>query len=228
MILTRSDHQAGRKRLQSRLATRVHRRGAPLRYVVMGEQHPLGTMADPRELLRALKALGLIELPTPAEQARAEQVSGGRALWRLECAHHLAGAAETQVLMAGGAAADAGHGSTPILWAGWEFYGGAGMADDAARVGLLVAMTRRLAEHIMVMVARKQRGDGDELLSPLVNPALPVVEALAGLLQAAAVETSGADEPRAGLPQVIDQLRSMADLLETMTPREYLQSADRK
>ena len=31
----------------------------------MGEQHPLGTMADPRELLRALKALGLIELPTP-------------------------------------------------------------------------------------------------------------------------------------------------------------------
>ena len=87
---------------------------------------------------------------------------------------------------------------------------------------LLVGMTRRLAEHIMVMVARKQRGDGDELLSPLVNPALPVVEALAGLLQAAAVETSGADEPRAGLPQVIDQLRSMADLLETMTPREYL------
>lgn len=78
------------------------------------------------------------------------------------------------------------------------------------------------------MVARKQRGDGDELLSPLVNPALPVVEALAGLLQAAAVETSCADEPRAGLPQVIDQLRSIADLLETMTPREYLQSADRK
>ena len=70
-------------------------------------------------------------------------------MWRLECAHHLAGAAETQVLMAGGAAADAGHGATPILWAGWEFYGGAGMADDAARVGLLVAMTRRLAEHIM-------------------------------------------------------------------------------
>ena len=52
--------------------------------------------------------------------------------------------------------------------------------------------------------------------------------ALAWLLQAAAVETSCADEPRAGLPQVIDQLRSIADLLETMTPREYLQSADRK
>ena len=53
-------------------------------------------------------------------------------------------------------------------------------------------------------------------------PALPVATALAGLLDAAAMETGGQDEqPRAGLPQIVEQLRAMADLLETMTPTEH-------
>ncbi len=73
----------------------------------------------------------------------------------------------------------------------------------------------------MLMVARKRRGEGDELLSPLVMPALAVCEALAGLLNAAAVESAGEDErPRAELPRVVEQLRGMADLLETMTPKD--------
>jgi hypothetical protein len=49
-----------------------------------------------------------------------------------------------------------------------------------------------------------------------------VAQALAGLIGAAATETGGEDDqPRAALPQVVDQLRGMADLLETITPAEH-------
>jgi len=188
----------------------------------MGEEHPMGVMADPRELLRALKALGAIDrMPAPDEAAQMERSTGGQELWRLECAHHLAGAVEAQVLMADGAAVDAGYESTPVLQAGWEFYGGANTGEDAARVALLEAMSRRLIDQLTLMVARKRRGDGDELLSPLVMPALPIASALAGVLHAGALESGEHDDPRKGLPQVVDQLRGMADLLETMTPSEY-------
>jgi hypothetical protein len=37
----------------------------------------------------------------------------------------------------------------------------------------------------------------------------------------AALETGEQQHPRKGLPQVVDQLRGMADMLETMTPSEY-------
>ena len=79
-------------------------------------------------------------------------------------------------------------------------------------------MARRLVDQVMLMVARKRRGEGDELLSPLVMPALPVATALADLLDAAVLESGGDDRPRAGLPRVVERLRGMADLLETMTP----------
>ncbi len=99
--------------------------------------------------------------------------------------------------MAAGTAADAAQKDTtaPVLLAGWEFFVSAGVKDDAARVGLLVVIAKRLGDQIMLMVARKRRGEGDELLSPLVMPALAVCEALAGLLNAAAVESAGEDEP---------------------------------
>jgi len=159
-------------------------------------------------------------LPSEREHLTAERAAGSPELWRLQCAHHLAGAVEAQVLMAAGAAADVAHGDlAPVMLAGWELYAGAGMEGDAARIGLLIAMTKRLGDQIMLMVARHQRGDGDEPLSPLVTPALAVCEALARVLDAAAVETAGEDEhPRAGLPRVGGQLRAIADLLETMTP----------
>ena len=119
----------------------------------MGEPNPMGVMADPRELLRAMKALGVTDrMPGPGEVADMERRAGGQAVWRLECAHHLAGALEVQVLMAGGACVDAGIESTPVLMAGWEFHDGAGVADDAARVGLLLSMARRLTDQVMLMV----------------------------------------------------------------------------
>jgi len=98
-------------------------------------------MADPGELLRALQLLEAIDrLPTQRELRAAQRVAGSRELWRLQCAHHLAGAVEAQVLMAAGAAADVADVDTaPVLLAGWELYSGAGVQGDAARIGLLVA-----------------------------------------------------------------------------------------
>lgn len=64
------------------------------------------------------------------------------------------------------------------------------MEGDAARIGLMVAMAKRLGDQIMLMVARQRRGGGDELLSPLVMPALAVCEALASVLNYAGRDRS--------------------------------------
>jgi hypothetical protein len=182
----------------------------------------MGVMADSEELLRALTALGAIRMPTGREQDQAQRAAGGPELWRVQCAHHLAGAVECQVLMAAGAVPAVKENATPLLLAGWELFTGAGTAEDAARVGLLLTIARRLTDAIMLIVARQRRGEGDELLSPLIMPALAVGEALTGLLDAAAHESGGEDEqPRRELFTVVEQLRGMAALLETMTPEQY-------
>ncbi len=193
----------------------------------MGEPRPeLGVMADPEELIDALHALGAIRAPTRAERARIEGQAASRELLRLECAHHLAGAVEMQVLMAGGAAAGARGGpaaeaSMRVLMAGWELFSGAGAEQDDARVGLLSALAGRLNDAVMLMVARWRRGEGDELLSPLVMPALVLTGAVATLLRAAAEESGGGEDPRRELVQVVGQLRSTAEVLESMIPAEH-------
>jgi hypothetical protein len=131
-------------------------------------------MAAPEELIDALHALGAIRAPSRAERARIERQSASRELLRLECAHHLAGAVEMQVLMAAGAAADAieeptAEDSTRVLMAGWELVSGVSADQDDARVGLLAALAGRLNDAIMLMVVRWRRGEGAELLSPLVD-----------------------------------------------------------
>jgi hypothetical protein len=183
-------------------------------------------MASPEELIDALHALGAIRAPSRAERARIERQSASRELLRLECAHHLARAVEMQVLMAAGAAADAieeptAEDSTRVLMAGWELFSGAGADQDDARVGLLAALAGRLNDAIMLMVARWRRGEGDELLSPLVMPALVLGGALATLLRAAAEESGGGDDPRRELAQVVEQMRSTAEILESMIPPEH-------
>ena len=98
--------------------------------------------------------------------------------------------------MAGGRAVDAGCQDSAVLRAGWQVYSGMGVADDdAARVGVLVALTSRLVEYLLVMTARKRRGDGDELLSPLVMTVLPLASAVRDLLQVAVAETSAEPTP---------------------------------
>jgi hypothetical protein len=74
--------------------------------------------------------------------------------------------------------------------AGWELFSGASADQDDARVGLLAALAGRLNDAIMLMVARWRRGEGDELLSPLVMPALVLGAALATLLRASAEEVA--------------------------------------
>ncbi|MGH3571748.1 MAG: hypothetical protein ACRDR6_22790 [Pseudonocardiaceae bacterium] len=186
----------------------------------MSQQHAMGTMADPHDLLRALKALAAIDrMPSVEEHVEMQASAGGEQLWRLECAHHLAGVAEAQALMAAGRAVDAGCDGSAVLLSGWQVYSGMGIEDDdAARVGVLAAIAARLVEYLMVMTARKRRRDGDELLSPLVMTVLPLASAARDLLKAAVAETSGEAEPRAGLPTITDNLRAMADLLDSMTP----------
>jgi hypothetical protein len=105
--------------------------------------------------------------------------------------------------------------------AGWELFTGAGADHDDARMGLLAALAGRLNDAIMLMVARWRRGEGDELLSPLVMPALVLGGALATLLRAAAEESGGGENPRRELGQVVEQLRSTAEILERMIPHEH-------
>ena len=187
----------------------------------MGDPHAMGTMATPRELLAAMKAIGAIDrLPTGREEAAMAADAGGAVLWRLVCAHHLAGAAEAQVLMAAGTAADAGAEATAILQAGWDVYSGANINEDGSRVGLLAAMADRLTNYLLVITARIRLGEGSDELSPLVMTALPIASVVCDLLKAAAHETAGEDRPRADFPQLTASLRGMADLLDTMTPRE--------
>jgi hypothetical protein len=105
--------------------------------------------------------------------------------------------------------------------AGWELFSGASADQDEARVGLLAALAGLLNDAIMLMVARWPRGEGDELLSPPVMPALVLGGALATLLRAAAEESSGGDDPRRQLAQVVEQMRSTAETLERMIPPEH-------
>ena len=86
--------------------------------------------------------------------------------------------------------ADAAGLSGAALLAGWSCTSGASVEGDAARIGLVVAMAKRLGDQIMLMVARQRRGGGDELLSPLVMPALAVCEALASVLNYAGRDRS--------------------------------------
>ena len=187
----------------------------------------MGTMADPEELLDALHALGAIRAPTAPERERMAHEARTRELWRLETAQYLAGVVELQLLMAGGAAADAVEEqtpatATPILLAGWKWFSGGAAPDDDARVGLLAVLAHRLNEMLMLMVARWRKGEGDELLSPLLMPSLAIASTLEQLLKATAEETSGNPDPRRELGEVAEHLRHTADVLESMTPAEHL------
>lgn len=67
-------------------------------------------------------------------------------------------------------------------------------------IGVLLALTRRLADQVMRLTARLRRGDADDGLSPLVMPSLLAAEGVQGLLTAAANEAQGSTvHPRAGL-----------------------------
>lgn len=86
-------------------------------------------------------------------------------------------------------------------------------------MGLLAALAGRLNDAIMLMVARWRRGAGDELLSPLVMPALVLGGALATLLRAAAEESGGGYDPRRELAQVGQPRRSAGGSVDELVLR---------
>ena len=146
-------------------------------------------------------------MPTGLEEAETERRAGGRALWRLKCAQHLAGAVEIQVLMAAGPAADAGHGDIPSTLTGREFYAGAGAADDAARIGVLLALTRRLADQVMLLTARILHGSSSRIMESdgLLVSHREVVEGSGRRVH------SITDEGRVTLDQLRRALRELAE-----------------
>jgi len=78
-----------------------------------------------------MTAIGLLQRGlTGAEQAAETSWVGGEELHRLQMAHALAGAAEMQVLMAAGAAADAGADPAKITRASVFAYTGANWDSD--------------------------------------------------------------------------------------------------
>ena len=179
----------------------------------------MGTMADPEELLDALHALGAIRAATAQERERMAYEAGTREVWRLGTAQHLAGVVELELLMAGGTAADAVEEqtpatATPILLAGWEWFsGGAAPGDDARRAA--VSPGAPVERMLMLMVTRWRKGEGDELLSPLLMPSHAIAGTLEQLLKATAGETSGDPDPRRELGEVAEHLRHTANVLDS-------------
>jgi hypothetical protein len=168
----------------------------------MGEtREDLGTMADPGELAAALTVIGLLQRGlTDAEQARETERAGGVELHRLEMAHALAGAAEMQVLMAAGAAADAGADPAKITRASNMAYQGANCDDDETTVVLL-------ASQLMVMVADSHAGRAEVPL--VIYPGMLVAAGLEKLLEAA----TSPGQRTALLREAAAALRGGADLV---------------
>src|SRR5260370_12312867 len=95
-------------------------------------------MAGPADLVTALVQVGLLKRAfTGTELAAETDRAGGAELFRLEMAHALAGAADMQILMAAGAAADAGAEPARIMRAtGFAHTAANCEKEDAAQVTL--------------------------------------------------------------------------------------------
>ncbi|MBN1174900.1 MAG: hypothetical protein JXA67_22265 [Micromonosporaceae bacterium] len=182
------------------------------------EAHALGTMADPGDLVEALRVLGLIErVLTPAEAAAEQERAGGLELWRLEVAHTLAGVVEMQTLMATTTAADAGADPTRINLAPARAFFGANVDvdDDLARVTLLRVLADRLQALLMISVARWKRGEG--AVPRLVLPAFLTTTAVEAMLAQAATEPGGRAP---ALDQIAGQLRGALEMIEEWAAAE--------
>ncbi len=184
----------------------------------MGEvRRGLGTMADPAELVAAMTAIGLLQRGfTGTEQAAEIGQAGGEELHRLQMAHALAGAAEMQVLMAAGAAADAGADPAKITRASAFAYTGANCdSDDDTKFMLVRVQAQRLASQLMVTAADSRAGRAG--LPLMVYPAMLVATALQNLLDATSIDDA-ADRARA-LREAAAALAGGAEIAGEMAAR---------
>ncbi|MGW3628061.1 hypothetical protein [Streptomyces sp. NPDC000880] len=182
----------------------------------MAQYTDAGTVSSTTEILQALTALGLLKRPfSPKELPEEEQRAGGPEMLRLRMAHALAGMAEMQVMHAAIAAGEAGHDGTALIRAAEYLYEGADLenGDGEAQVAVLRLLSQRLADMLMLMTAAIRRGDATGL--PLVvMPAMGVASALSTVMGTATRKP----EECGGKPlqEAADQLRGMADALDTL------------
>jgi hypothetical protein len=170
-------------------------------------------MASPAELVAAMRAIGLLQRGfTAAESAAETRRAGGEELHRLQMAHALAGAADMQVLMAAGVAADAGADPAKITRASTFAYTGANCdSDDDTKFTLVRVQAQRLASQLMVMAADARAGRAELPLT--VYPAMLIATALQNLLDATGIN----DDARAqALRQVADSLAGGAEIIASM------------
>jgi hypothetical protein len=125
----------------------------------MGEvREGLGEMASPADLGQALAAIGLFRAaPGEADLAGELKRLGSTELLRLEMANWLLGAASMQVLMATGAADDAGVDPVAINRAAARMLSGADCEhDDELKTAFARLLARQLESLLMVLTAEQQ------------------------------------------------------------------------
>ena len=190
----------------------------------MGEiREGLGEMADPADLVTALVQLGLLERAfTGTELAAETDRAGGAELFRLEMAHALAGAADMQILMAAGAAADAGAEPARIMRATDFAYTGANCEkEDDARFTLVRVQAQRLSTQLMVMAADSRAGRAE--LPLMVYPAMLIAGALEKMLNATTLDDPAARA--AALAAAAGELTGGAEVIQELADKNAAYAA---
>jgi hypothetical protein len=190
----------------------------------MGEiREGLGEMADPADLVTALVQLGLLKRAfTGTELAAETGRAGGAELFRLEMAHALAGAADMQILMAAGAAADAGAEPARIMRATDFAYTGANCEkEDDAKFTLVRVQAQRLSTQLMVMAADFRAGRAE--LPLMVYPAMLVAGALEKMLNVTTLDDPAARA--AALAEAAGELTGGAEVIQELADKNAAYAA---
>lgn len=189
----------------------------------MGEvREGLGEMASPVDLGQALAAIGLFRAaPGDADLAGELERLGSTELLRLEMANWLLGAASMQVLMATGAADDAGVDPVAINRASARMLSGADCEhDDELKTAFARLLARQLESLLMVLTAEQLASKGHSELPLLIQPSMAVAGYLLALLEAGSANQSGTAGDYPGqVRRAAEGLRGIAEVLENMVGR---------
>jgi hypothetical protein len=183
----------------------------------------LGEMADPADLVTALVQLGLLKRAFPGTELAAETSrAGGTELFRLEMAHALAGAADMHILMAAGAAADAGADPARIMRATDFAYTGANCEkEDDAKFTLVRVQAKRLVIQLMVMAADFRSGRAE--LPLMIYPAMLIAGALEKSLDATTLDDPSARA--AVLAEAAGELAGGAEVIQKLADKNAAYAA---
>jgi len=159
---------------------------------------------------------------TGTELAAEADRAGGAELFRLEMAHALAGAADMQILMAAGAAADAGAEPARIMRATDFAYTGANCEkEDDAKFTLVRVQAQRLSTQLMVMAADSRAGRAE--LPLMVYPAMLIAGALEKMLNATTLDDPAARA--AALAEAAGELTGGAEVIQELADKNAAYAA---